>query len=214
MSGSAKTRFIATAGGAVLTSLMATHRYRVSGREHYDDWIGSGNTAIYVLWHGRLLPCAWYHRHQGLATLISRHRDGDYVSPIVQRWGYRVVRGSSSRGGTRALRAMVRLLRAGTPVAVTPDGPRGPREKMKTGPLVAAQRAGVPLVPVTAGTDRGWWFVGWDRFLVPKPFATIRLAYGPPMFVPPEAAEKEIEALAGELGDRLSELTARVDRSG
>lgn len=206
-----KTRAISLGGAALLTALMGTTRWERSGTEHYDAWIGSGRTAIYVLWHGRLLPCAYHHRDQGLATLISRHRDGDYIAGVVERWGFRAVRGSSSRGGAAALRQMVRLLRDGIPLAVTPDGPRGPRQKMKPGPLYAAQRAGVPLIPVSAGTDRAWWFGGWDRFLVPRPFALIRLAYGEPMFVPPDADQAEVERLAGMLEERLNALTAEVD---
>ena len=209
-----KVRAASRLGGGMLTALMRTTRVERSGTEHYDAWIGRGRTAIYVLWHGRLLPCSYYHRHQGLATLISRHRDGDYIAGVVERWGFRVVRGSSSRGGAAAMLQMVRLLRSGVPLAVTPDGPRGPRQKMKTGPLFAAQRAGVPLIPVTAGTDRAWWFEGWDRFLVPQPFARIRLAYGEPLFVPEEAPPDEVERLAQVLEERLDALTERVDADG
>lgn len=206
-----KLRLGSAAGGALLGGLMSTARWEVRGREHYDAWIGSGRAALYVLWHGRLLPCSYFHRHQGLATLISRHRDGDYIARVVERWGFRAVRGSSSRGGAPALRRMVQLLREGVPLAVTPDGPRGPMRRMKVGPLRAAQLAGVPLVPVTAGADRAWWFGGWDRFLVPQPFARIRLHYGEPLFVPREAAPEEVERLAGVLEARLNRLTERAD---
>lgn len=169
---------------------------------------------MYLLWHGRLVPCSYFHRHLGLATLISLHRDGDYIAGVVERWGYQVVRGSSSRGGTSALRQMVRLLRGGTPIAVTPDGPRGPRQEMKPGPILAAQLAGVPVIPVTAGTDRGWWFTGWDRFLVPKPFSRIRLQYGAPVWIPREAGEAELGRIGTELQTTLNRLTDEVDHGG
>lgn len=206
-----RARLAATVAGGLLTSLMRTTRYEPIDEQYYREWLGSGRTAIYVLWHGRLLPCSYRHRHEGLATLISQHRDGDYIARVVEGWGFRAVRGSSSRGGGAALRQLVRLLREGTSIAVTPDGPRGPRQKMKLGPLLAAQLTGVPLIPVTAGTERAWWFEGWDRFLVPKPFARFRIAYGPPMFVPRTADEAEVERLAGELEARLNALTERVD---
>jgi lysophospholipid acyltransferase (LPLAT)-like uncharacterized protein len=209
-----RARIISRLGGGLLSAVMRTTRYERSGVEHHDAWIGSGRPAIYVLWHGRLLPCSYYHRNQGLATLISRHRDGDYIAGVVEGWGFRVVRGSSSRGGTGALLQMVRLLRQRVSLAITPDGPRGPRQKMKLGPLYAAQRTGVPLIPVTAGTDSAWWFEGWDRFLVPRPFARIRMAYGEPLFVPPEAGEDAVAALAEELEARLNLLTERVDGPG
>jgi lysophospholipid acyltransferase (LPLAT)-like uncharacterized protein len=129
----------------------------------------------------------------------------------VEKWGFQVLRGSSSRGGTKALRQMVRLLRGGTPIAVTPDGPRGPRQEMKLGPLLAAQMAGVPVIPVSAGTDRAWWFEGWDRFMVPKPFSRIRLKYGEPVRIPPDADQAEVERIAAELQAALNRLTADVD---
>lgn len=204
-------RLVSLGGGAALTALMRTTRFECSGLEHYDEWLGSGRTAIYVLWHGRLLPCAYHHRHQGLATLISQHRDGDYIAGVVERWGFHAIRGSSSRGGAGALLQMVRLLRQGMPLAVTPDGPRGPRQKLKAGVLYAAQRADVPLIPVTAGTEDAWTFGRWDRFVVPYPFARIRLAYGEPLFVPAQADQSEIGRLAEVLEGRLNALTEAVD---
>lgn len=209
-----KVRAVSMLGGGLLTSLMRTTRYERAGTEHYDLWLARQRPAIYVLWHGRLIPCSYYHRNHRLATLISRHRDGDYIAGVVERWGYQVVRGSSSRGGAAALLQMVRLLREGTSLAITPDGPRGPRQTMKTGPLYAAQRAGVPIIPVTAGSDSAWWFEGWDRFMVPRPFARIRMIYGEPLFVPAEADGAQIERLAQELGARLDRMTEEVDRAG
>lgn len=209
-----RTRAVTGLGGALVTGLLNSCRWEVSGREHYDRWWGRGRPVVFVLWHGRLLPCSYYHRQQELGTLISQHRDGDYIAGVVEAWwGFRAVRGSSSRGGTAALRQIVRALRGGTAVAITPDGPRGPRQKMKPGPVLAAHMAGVPLIPVSASTDRAWWVGGWDRFLVPKPRARIHLAYGEPMEVPPDAGEAELGEAAQALEDRLNALTARVDRA-
>ena len=204
-------RLLADAGGALLTSLMRTVRYDLRDDRSFREWTGAGRPALWVLWHGRLLPCSFWGRGLGLGTLISHHRDGDLIARIVEGWGFRVVRGSSSRGGAGALRDLVRLLQEGVSVAVTPDGPRGPRQTMKTGPLVAAQLAGVPLLPVSAGGDRAWWFEGWDRFMVPKPFARVRLAYGEPFHVPPEAGEAELEEMAKAIEARLNRLTDEVD---
>jgi lysophospholipid acyltransferase (LPLAT)-like uncharacterized protein len=206
-----KARLISSLGGALITGLMRTTRFEIENGAIYEEWLRPRRAAMYVLWHGRLLPCSYHHRKCGLATLISLHRDGDYISGVVEKWGFQVLRGSSSRGGTKALRQMVRLLRGGTPIAVTPDGPRGPRQEMKLGPLLAAQMAGVPVIPVSAGTDRAWWFEGWDRFMVPKPFSRIRLKYGEPVPVPPDADEAAIERIAAELQTALNRLTADVD---
>lgn len=207
-----KTRAITGLGGGLLTALMNTTRFEVRGQQSYDEWWGAKRPAVYVLWHGRLLPCAYYHRNLGLATLISQHRDGDYIAGVVEGWwGFHAIRGSSSRGGTSALRQIVRTLKGGTAVTITPDGPRGPRQKMKSGPLLAAQMARVPLIPVTAGTDQGWWVGGWDRFLIPKPFSRIRMAFGEPMFVAPTADAAALDLATQELEERLNALTASVD---
>jgi lysophospholipid acyltransferase (LPLAT)-like uncharacterized protein len=206
-----KARLISSLGGGLITGLMRTTRFEIENGAIYEEWLRPRRAAMYLLWHGRLLPCSYHHRNHGLATLISLHRDGDYISGVVEKWGFQVLRGSSSRGGTKALRQMVRLLRGGIPIAVTPDGPRGPRQEMKLGPLLAAQMAGVPVIPVSAGTDRAWWFDGWDRFMVPKPFSRIRLKYGEPVRIPPDADQAEVERIAAELQAALNRLTADVD---
>lgn len=207
-----RTRAVKAVGGGALNALMHSTRFEVRGREHYDEWWGAGKPVVFVLWHGRLLPCSYYHHHQGLATLISEHRDGDLIAGVVEGWwGFHAIRGSSSRGGTRALRQIVRTLKRGTAVAITPDGPRGPRQKMKPGPLLAAQMAGVPLIPAAAGSDSAWWVGGWDRFLVPRPFARIRMAFGEPFHVPPDADAAGIDRAALALEERLNALTASVD---
>ncbi len=209
---SRQARVISAVGGGLLTTLMRSTRFETRNDRVYEEWLRPQRAAMYLLWHGRLVPCSYHHRDHGLATLISLHRDGDYIAGVVEGWGYQVLRGSSSRGGTGALRQMVRLLRAGTPIAVTPDGPRGPRQKMKLGPILAAQMAGVPVITVSAGTDRGWWFEGWDRFLIPKPFSRIRLTYADPVWVPRGLSESELSSFATTIEETLNRQTDEVDR--
>lgn len=210
-----KARLVAGLGGGSLTALLKTVRWTVSGREHYDLWWGAGRPVVFVLWHGRLLPCSFYHRGEGLATLISQHQDGDYVAGVVESWwGFEAIRGSSTRGGSAALRRIVRTLKGGTAVAITPDGPQGPRQKMKPGPLLAAQLAGVPIIPVSAGGGPAWWVGGWDRFMIPRPFSRVHLRYGEPVMVPRDADAAEIDRLGGVLEARLNTLTAIVDGDG
>lgn len=210
LDGPAGRRAIASAGGGLINALLKTTRFEVEGREHFDRTWGAGRPVLFALWHGRLLPCSYYHRGEGLATLISQHRDGDYIAAIVEGWGFETIRGSSSRGGSAALRQMVRTLRR-TALAVTPDGPRGPREKVKPGLIAAAQLAQVAIIPVSAGTDRAWWFEGWDRFLIPKPFSTIRLRYGEPIEVPGDSDPENAELLIARVEEELNRLTELVD---
>lgn len=193
-------------GRGLLDGLLGTLRVRITAPQPPTD-----GPVIYCLWHGRLLPLTWYHRNQDIATLISRSGDGEYIARIVERWGYQTARGSSSRGGSTALRELVKAARGGHSLAITPDGPRGPRQRLKRGVLTAAQLTGLPLQPLSAAASRAWWIEGWDRFLVPKPFATLYVRYGERMVVPRDASEAELLALEARVERVLNELTEQAD---
>jgi hypothetical protein len=204
-------RVAAAVGGAVLDALLATVRYEVVTEEYDRAVRDRGEAVLYVLWHGRLLPLAHRHRDQDVVALVSRSADGELIARLLGRWGYGAVRGSSSRGGDRALRALVRHVRAGRSVCITPDGPRGPRERVKPGALLVAQLTGQPLIPAAAGTMRAWWFGRWDRFLVPRPFARIRVAYGAPHYVPRAGGAAALDEAAETLERSLAALLRQVD---
>lgn len=170
------------AGGVRL--LAATWRFRVSGWEHVEAARATGRPVVYILWHSRILPLLYHRRNEGMALLISRHRDGGYLADLSERWGYRVVRGSSRRGGEVGLLGLVRYLRSGAEVALTPDGPRGPAERMKPGALAAAQHAGALVIAAGARATSAWWIESWDRFCLPRPFAQVDVAYSEPFAVP------------------------------
>ena len=138
---------------------------------------------VFLLWHEALLPLLWQHRNQGIAIVVSEARDGQYLADVATSLGYRTVRGSSTRGGARALLAAVRELQAAGAVAFTPDGPRGPRRELKPGVVAAAQRGGAVIVPIHAEADRAWRLHSWDRFMIPKPLARVRITYGRPFAV-------------------------------
>jgi hypothetical protein len=205
--------FTAALGGSALDALMRTTSVRTEGEENFRQFWREKRPVVFTLWHGRLLPCTYHHRHQDVVTLVSHHRDGEYITRLVQKWGYTAVRGSSSRGGLDALRELVRHLRGGRSLAITPDGPRGPREKLKPGPLLAAQLAGAPIIPVASGASRASYFGGWDRFLIPHPFARLQIAYGEPVYVPRRADEAGLQAVADEVEGRLGGLMRRVDEA-
>jgi hypothetical protein len=182
-------RWLGRVLGPPLASLLArTWRIELVDDRWWRDLAQSGEGFVFVLWHEVLLPLLWHHRKQGVAILVSEARDGEYLADYAGRIGYRLIRGSSTRGGARALLTSVRELRAGTVVAFTPDGPRGPRREMKPGVVAAAQRAGVRVLPIHADADRAWRFRSWDRFMLPKPFARVRIAYGEPFSIGPGEA--------------------------
>lgn len=173
-------RLSVLAGSGVLRALASTWRYRITGGNHLLNLRESKTPFIFSLWHGHLLPLIWHHRHQHVAILVSEHSDGELIARIAQSIGYNLIRGSTTRGGGRALLALVRALDAGNEVAVTPDGPRGPAHKFAPGALVAAQRTGAPLLPIAAHASRAWKLSSWDGFMIPKPFSTVTVSYGAP----------------------------------
>lgn len=168
-------------GTPLLRALASTWRYRVRNRSALDALRSADKAFIFSLWHGHLLPLLWFHRGQGIRILVSEHRDGEIIATIAESLGYGSIRGSTTRGGERALLSLIRVLESGMEAAVTPDGPRGPPWRYQPGALVAAARARVPILPIAAHVDRAWRLRSWDRFIVPKPFATVTVAYGNPV---------------------------------
>jgi hypothetical protein len=190
-----RTRIAAALGGLMIRLLGITWRVRRIAPDTFDGMLARGEPFIIVFWHGEILPVAWVHRHRGIAPLISRHADGEVIARIVEGLGYRTARGSTSRGGVRALLETARLLEGGVTVGFTPDGPRGPRHRFAPGALIVAQRTGRPIVALSASADRAWHLSSWDRHLVPKPFARVTIRYAGPEHVQAGSArEAEHEA--------------------
>lgn len=136
-----------------------------------------------AFWHHNILPLCWGFRGREITVLVSESADGEIISQIIHRLGMGTARGSSSRGGVRALLALTRVAET-APVAVTPDGPRGPRHQLQPGVLLVAQRAGVPIVPLASGARGRKRLKSWDRFLVPLPFARVCILVGAPITLP------------------------------
>ena len=201
-------RAAAIAGASAIRALAATWRYRTVGDEIPASLRSKREPILFTLWHGEMLPLLWFHRNQGVAVLVSEHSDGEIIARILEWMGYALIRGSTSRGAGRALIGLTRTLKEGNDVAITPDGPRGPRHKFAPGAVVAANRADVPIVPAVAHVDKCWRMSSWDGFVIPKPFARITIAYGPATRVhartPREAADE---------APRLEQLMAETARA-
>ncbi len=142
---------------------------------------------LFTVWHGQLLAPLWHRRRQGITLLVSAHTDAAVLAEAADRWGYRVIRGSSTRGRVRGLLGLMRSLAGGGAAAVAPDGPRGPSRIVKAGTVAAAQRVGATIVPVAAGTSRGVRLGSWDGFTIPLPWSRVRIVYGRPFGVEPGA---------------------------
>jgi hypothetical protein len=143
--------------------------------------IGPG---IYALWHAQQLPLTLRHRNENVAVIISQSRDGELITRVVERIGYRAIRGSTTRGGSGALRELTRAGAEGHPLAITTDGPQGPARECKPGAVIAAARTGLPIIPTAAAAVRAWRFNSWDRFMVPKPGSIVYTTYGEPIVIP------------------------------
>ena len=198
-------------GRGVLGGLFTTTRVRRIDDEHYLRFRREGRPYILVFWHGQLLSLTHYHRHEGICVLQSDHADGEYMSRVIRRMGFRSVRGSSTRGGARGLRALVRAAREGHALGLTPDGPRGPARQVKPGVFMAAQLTGAPIIPMACGASSAWHLATWDKFLVPKPFSCIQIAYSEPFWVPRALTKHDRAALATELQETLNSLTERAN---
>ena len=204
---SAKVRWIVRVGVIILRGLALTWRIRVVNDGGLRGERAARRPVIFSLWHGQMLPLLYQHRGEGVAVLISEHRDGEIVARIASSLGFETVRGSTSRGAARALIGLVRTLASGRDVAVTPDGPRGPAKSFAPGTLVAAQRTGASIVPVIAAPRATWRLRSWDSFMIPKPFTRIVIAYGEPTRV-----ESDNLRDAAEQAPRFQRMMEDVER--
>ena len=199
-------------GGALLLRLIgATWRIERADLAGYDARLAGGERCLFALWHARLLPLVYTHRHRAVAVLVSRHRDGELITRVIRKLGYEAGRGSSTRGGEEGLRDMIEWAGKGHLLAITPDGPRGPAERVKPGLVYLASRTGFPIVPVAAAARPAWRLRSWDGFRVPKPFARVRVAYGTPIPVPADLDREGIERVRLAAEAAIARLTAELD---
>ena len=197
---------------AYIRLVRATGRWTTENAEVPERMIAEGRAFIVAFWHGRLLmlTCAWPFA-MPMNLVISEHRDGQLISDAVRRFGLRTVAGSTTRGGARVLRQIVRLLKEGASVGITPDGPRGPRMRASAGVIQAARMSGVPIVPLCYASSRRRVIGSWDRFVVPLPFARGIISWGEPIAVPRDADEAAQERLRALLEDRLNAQARALD---
>ena len=203
---------IAAAGYRLVAALGATLKWRAEGAEHYDAVLRSGRQPIMAFWHGRILPATVYFRRRGIVVITSENFDGEWIAGIIERFGYGTARGSTSRGGRRALLQLKRDMAAGKPAAFTIDGPRGPARVAQPGAVWLAKATGNPVVPFHIEATSHWTVNSWDRTLIPKPFATVSVAIGEPFDVSAEAGEDQIEVARKNLEQRLAHLEERARR--
>jgi len=198
-------------GRGILGSYFPFIRCEREGTEHFQQFRRQGKPFIFVFWHGQMLPLIHHHRHEGIVVLVSEHTDGEYITRVIHQHGFRTARGSSTRGGVKGLKGILRAAREGKVLGFTPDGPKGPRHEFKWGALVAAQLTGLPLVTIAVGADRAWYLKSWDRFMIPKPFSSLRIRYGAPRWVPRAASDETLKEIAREMEAELKAFTLELN---
>lgn len=203
----------ATALAAAVIGLLArTWRFEVHDDPGYLEGLGRGEKFAYAFWHARLLPLVWYHRNEGHVVLVSRSRDGEFITRIIERFGFATARGSSTRGGEAAIRELLAAAAAGRSLAFTPDGPRGPAEVAKSGLTVVAGQAGMRVVAIATASRDAWRLRSWDGFRIPRPFARVVVGHGAPLAIAPPGDPGTSERERARAEAALRELTAAMAR--
>jgi lysophospholipid acyltransferase (LPLAT)-like uncharacterized protein len=174
---------IAGVGYPLISALGHTLRWRVEGWEHLDAILASGRQPVMAFWHGRILPATYYFRNRGIVVITSENFDGEWIARIIRKFGYATARGSTSRGGARALVQLRRDRASGRPAAFTVDGPRGPARVAQAGAIWLAGATGSPILPFHIEAARHWTVRSWDRHQVPKPGSDVAIAIGEPIRV-------------------------------
>lgn len=166
---------------------------------------------IYTGWHGRSYIPANFFKGRGVWCIISHSRDGEMQTRIFSSFGFQIIRGSTGRGGERALVESIRVLRKGDEMAITPDGPRGPAGVVQGGVLLMAKKTGAALVPVGSSAKRAWYAPTWDRYMVAKPFSKAVFVFGDPIYVPADADDAKIEEIRLALQKAIDDTQAIAD---
>ena len=194
--------------------VFVTNRWRMNVPQSVWDIVNRRDPVIYCFWHGRmLLMPRFLPKGQRVHVLISRHRDGRLISEAIARMKLHTVAGSSSRGARGATVALIKLLRAGDSVCITPDGPRGPRMRAQKGAVAVAAHSGAPIIPIGYSTSRAKFNRSWDRFLIPWPFGRASLMVGAPMLIPADADDEAMSVARRALEQELNRLTAAADEA-
>jgi lysophospholipid acyltransferase (LPLAT)-like uncharacterized protein len=201
-------RWLARLVAAYIRLLYATLRVRHMGLENITRYDDPPSPYIVAFWHGHLLLMVFGRHRKPMQVMISHHRDGELIARTMELFGIDVARGSTTRGGSAALRAMLRVTGSGTNLAFTPDGPRGPRRVLQPGVIAAAQMTGLPVIPVVVSAARKRVLRSWDRMEIPRPFSRYLYVYGEPMII---ARDADFEGERVRVERALNDLAESTD---
>jgi lysophospholipid acyltransferase (LPLAT)-like uncharacterized protein len=194
-----------------LLILKATIKIEHANREAIEPFWQRGESYLACFWHGRLLAMPFAYKGCRIKVLISRHGDGEFISRIVGYFGIEAVRGSSRRGAMSSAREILGELKQGTSIAITPDGPKGPRYRIKQGIIEMARVTQKPIIPVTYSANRKKVFASWDRFVLPYPFSKVLFLWGDPVYVDRDVDSEGLETIRQGVERTLVSLTEAAD---
>ena len=195
-----------------LDALCKTLRVSYKNKKVIDDLKKKKQNYVLAFWHGTMLLPWFINRNGGFAALTSKSKDGDLLAKQLKHWKYKVVRGSSSKGGDVALGIMVDLAKNSYSIAITPDGPRGPEHKFKAGAVITAKKSGVPVILMGIGIKSKRKLESWDKFQIPNPFSNVKVIYSDPVYVDGKLSYDDTSKLIEECEQKLNELQKEAEK--
>jgi len=204
--------FAGILGSLIIRLLIGTMRIIERPDNYPERIIRQGENVIFAFWHSFMLVPAYTARNLGIKIMISQHTDGEYITRVVERLGFTTIRGSTTRGGAKALLKMIKDSKEGTVLAITPDGPKGPRFIVQPGIIYLSQKTGFPIIPASLGLASYWELPSWDKFRIPKPFSKAALICGEPIHIPPKLNKSEVEEYRILLEKRLKEMNIEAEQ--
>ena len=196
----------------VVWAIGSTLKFETIGGEKLEAVETDGHLPIHTFWHDRILASTYFFRDRRIIVLSSKSLDSEYTARCIQRFGFGIVKGSSSRGAVGGLVGMIRMMKNGFPAAFTIDGPQGPRYEVKMGPVLLAKKTGNPVLPFVIECKRFWRLGSWDKLQVPRLFTRAAVIFGEPIYVAPKGGDEELEAKLRELQSSLDELVKRGEK--
>lgn len=209
-----KNKLLSFLGQTLLTVLFRLNRLEVSGEEHIRRAQAEGVPVLLISWHGRVVYGAYWIYRAKLHpwTVASRHGDGEIMAQIVKRWGYKLIRGSSSKGGRAVLKKMQQVFNSpDNMVAITSDGPKGPARIAKAGSIKLARKHKARIIAIAGSSTKYWQFGSWDKFRIPKPFGKVKILVGAPLEIPTDR-DLEPEEETKMVSDYLNRYQDECDR--
>ena len=194
-------KYLGTVFATILLNTLKTDKKQINFARNLSK---DGKNVIYAFWHCNMLMPGYLLKNLGIQVLVSQHRDGEYIAGIISLLGFGTVRGSTTRGGARAMIHLTRKALTGHSIIITPDGPQGPRHVAQPGIIVLARKTGFPIIPIATKISKRWELPSWDRFVIPKPFAKVTLSLGKPIHVSREISDEQVNKYCRTIEEELA----------